>query len=261
MVRMSHPPGPAGAVTGEHEAAMGEHDAVDDVGDPEGGDPAAVDDAGDAGPRGLSWPRALALAAVLAFLGFAVGLFVARDRPPGEGSVEVGFYRDMITHHEQALTLAALELANGSDRTVREYAREVLTFQSYEIGVMRQSLREWGRWPAERSDEAMAWMGMPVPLEDMPGLLSDEQVDEMRAARGAEADALFLDLMAEHHLGAIHMASYAADEAGDGGVRELAGVMARNQAQEINEYRLVAEDKGFDIDIDPPPDIGPLPDL
>jgi uncharacterized protein (DUF305 family) len=224
--------------------------------DPEADDP---EDWGGGG-AGLSWSRVAVLGLALAFLGFAVGIFVSRDTPPGEGSTDVGFAQDMLTHHQQALVVAAAEVANGENATVRSYAREVLTFQSYEIGVMQQRLRDWGYDPAERPAEAMGWMGMPVPWEDMVGLLSDEQIDEMSGARGGEADALFLELMAEHHRGGLHMAEYASENVDDADLRDLAGRMARNQAQEINEYRGTAEREGFDVDIEPSEVPPPLPD-
>ena len=50
---------------------------------------------------------------------------------------------------------------------------------------MSQMLDDWGYDPSDRSDEAMAWMGMPVPVEQMPGLLTDEQIDQMRRTPGA----------------------------------------------------------------------------
>jgi uncharacterized protein (DUF305 family) len=218
----------------------------------EEGDGGGDDGEGHAG--GLSWGRALVLAAALAFLGFAVGVFVSRDQPPGEGSVDVGFYRDMTAHHQQALSLATLELANGENATVRSYAREVLTFQSYEVGVMHQTLSEWGYSSEQQSDEAMAWMdtpGMPVPADQMPGYVTEDQIDELNQARGRAADSLFLELMAEHHRGGLHMADYAADNASDEGVRQLAARMAHNQAQEINEYRDTARRLGYDITIQP----------
>jgi uncharacterized protein (DUF305 family) len=234
-----------------------EHDSGNGVlgpGDEEGGG----DDGGPVG--GLSWGRALVLAAALAFLGFAVGVFVSRDQPPGEGSVDVGFYRDMIAHHEQALSLATLQLANGENAVVRSYAREVLTFQSYEVGVMRQTLNDWDVASEQQSGEIMAWMDMPVATDRMPGYLTDDQVDELEQARGREADSLFLELMAEHHRGGLHMAEYAAEHASDDGVREMAARMARNQAQEINEYAGTARRLGYDITI-PPSDVPPdIPD-
>jgi uncharacterized protein (DUF305 family) len=222
-------------------------------GDDEGGD--GGDDEGPVG--GLSWGRVVVLVAAVAFLGFAVGMFVSRDRPPGEGSVDVGFYRDMIAHHEQALSLATLHLANGENATVRSYAREVLTFQSYEIGVMLQTLSDWG-YSSEQSGEAMVWMDMPEAADQMPGYLSADQIDAMNDARGREADSMFLDLMAEHHRGGLHMAEYAAGHADDSGVREMAARMAHNQAQEINEYRETARRLDYDITIEPsdvPPDL------
>jgi uncharacterized protein (DUF305 family) len=237
----------------EHDTGNGALGPTDDDGGSEGG---GGDDEGYVG--GLSWGRALVLAAALAFLGFAVGVFVSRDQPPGEGSVDVGFYRDMTAHHEQALSLATLELANGENATVRSYAREVLTFQSYEVGVMRQTLSEWDQSFEQQSGEVMTWMDMPVAVDRMPGYLTDDQIDQLNEARGSAADSLFLELMAEHHRGGLHMAEYAADHAGDGGVRQMAARMAHNQAQEINEYRATASRLGYDITIQPsdvPPDI------
>jgi uncharacterized protein (DUF305 family) len=250
--------GPAGGGAGREPGADdhsggGPGDAGDDEGGGGGG-------GGGRGP-GVGWARALVLAAATAFLGLAVGIFVSRDDPPGEGSVDVGFYQDMLTHHKQALGVATLELSYGEDSVVRSYAAEVLMFQAQEVGVMRQALADWGYDPDARPDVAMAWMGMPVPTDQMPGLLDDDQMSRMQEARGADADRLFLELMAEHHRGGLHMAGQARSDAADADVRRLAGLMARAQAQEINEYRLHAERAGIDVDI-PPADVPPadLPD-
>src|SRR5690606_13628268 len=64
-------------------------------------------------PSGLSWPKVAVLGLALAFLGFAVGIFVSRDRPPGPDSADVGFLQDMLTHHDQALGVATLTVAYG----------------------------------------------------------------------------------------------------------------------------------------------------
>jgi uncharacterized protein (DUF305 family) len=121
---------------------------------------------------------------------------------------------------------------------------------------MRQTLVDWGYNPNDRPDEAMAWMGMPVPVDQMPGLLTDDEMQQMREARGADADRLFLQFMSEHHRGGLHMAQTAQRDASDEGVRRLAGIMARGQAQEINEYRMHAQSAGIDVDI-PPADVPP----
>lgn len=203
-----------------------------------------------------SWAQIAAVVAVATFFGGAVGYFVGTDRPPGAGSVEVGFYRDMTTHHDQAIQMALLELSNGENTTVRSFAQEIVIFQRWEMGRMHEQLLEWGADLGPQGT-AMAWMGMPVDPAAMPGLASVEQMAKLRSAQGADADALFLDLMAEHHRAGAAMAAYAVDKTDDDGVRDLAEAMARNQAVEIAEFRQTAERLGFDIVIEPyDPDAG-----
>jgi uncharacterized protein (DUF305 family) len=219
------------------------------------GDPSSdADDAADAvddrpGPT-WSWARIAAVVAVATFFGGAVGYYLGTDRPPGPSSVEVGFYRDMQVHHDQAVEMALLELANGENPTVRSFAQEIVIFQRWEMGRIHEQLLAWGA-DAGPPGTAMAWMGMPVDPTDMPGLASDEQMARLRDAQGVDADALFLDLMAEHHRGGAEMAAYAAKTADDRRVRALATAMARNQAIEIAEFRQTVERFGFDVVIDP----------
>jgi uncharacterized protein (DUF305 family) len=198
----------------------------------------------------LSWWQVVVLVVAFAFLaGAAVHYWDTRPEPAG--SVDAGFYADMVFHHQQAVEMSVLELANGADPTVRGYARDILTFQQYEIGRMDEQLRQWGLAPRGPGEMAMAWMHDPVPVSSMPGLATDEQLAALRAARGQDADSLFLELMAAHHRAGAHMASYAAESAHDAGVRDLAARMAHNQATEINEFAQTAARLGFDIEIAP----------
>lgn len=200
--------------------------------------------------RSVPIGRVVALVLVALFIGGAVTYAVSQEHPPGSDSIDVGFFQDMTAHHEQAVQLAQIALRNGEDPTVRIFAQEVILAQQWELGRMYQKLRDWGA-STDRQETAMEWMGMPVPTSAMPGLATEEQVAGLRAARGAEADALFLDLIAEHHRGGAQMAAAAAQSAGDETVRELAAVMERNQSLEIAEYRQVAERLGYDIEIEP----------
>jgi uncharacterized protein (DUF305 family) len=200
------------------------------------GDPDATPP--EAAPQPSRWVRivpavvaVLALCALSATLGFVVG----SGRPPGRGSVDVGFLLDMSVHHEQGTALANLDLINGATEDVQVHAREILRDQSYEIGLMQFQLGEWGVAREEAGPRAMGWMGMDLPLREMPGMASEEQLELLRAARGRDADRLFLELIVAHHQGAIHMASYAADHAGDEDVRRLAARIERNQRLEIEE--------------------------
>jgi uncharacterized protein (DUF305 family) len=204
------------------------------------------DDAPAASPPSRAWllPAAIVVVALCALSG-TVGFVLGTGRPPGRGSVDVGFLLDMSVHHEQGTALANLDLINGGSEDVQVYAREVLRDQSYEIGLMQFQLGEWGYTREEAGPRAMAWMGMPLPLAEMPGMASEEDLELLRAARGRDADRLFLQLMEDHHQGAIHMASYAADHADDEDVRRLAARIARNQELEIEELRAAAARTGL----------------
>ncbi len=182
----------------------------------------------------LGW---IASIAALMYFAGAIGYVVGNrtDRVPGASSVDVGFLQDMISHHEQAIEISNIELAAGSVPDVEKFAREILTFQAYEIGVMEGQLAEWGLDPADRSEVAMAWMDRPVPVDEMPGLASEDEMDRLGDAEGSQVDALFVVLMQDHHRGGAHMADDAAEAASDPAVRALAARMARNQRIEIGE--------------------------
>ncbi len=203
-------------------------------------------------PPTLGWGRLALLCIATAWLGGAIGFVLGdRDPAPGAESADVGYLQDMITHHEQALQMAELELVNGESPDVQIFAREILLFQSYEIGLMEARLRDWGYLREDRSDLAMAWMGMGMPVESMPGLASDEQMAALRGADGAEADRLFLELMATHHLGGVDMGLAAAERAGDQWVADLASRQARNQIIEINEFIVASDSTGLGAQIEP----------
>ena len=95
-------------------------------------------------------------------------------------------------------------------------------------------LTRWGQSGTE-TGTAMSWMGMATPRDEMPGLATDQQMDELATARGAELDQLFTRLMILHHAGGIHMADFAAKEATTPTVRRWAASMASGQRDEIAE--------------------------
>jgi uncharacterized protein (DUF305 family) len=221
-----------------------------DLSEPATDSPEGTDDDFELPFWGITWPKAIVLVLAVAFLAGAAGHWIGKSGPPGGDSVDAGFYKDMIHHHDQAISMALYEQANGSDSVVIGYANEILRRQSYEIGVMSTKLNEWG-YTTGPNDTAMAWMGMPVPLEQMPGLATDEQMKQLRDAKGADADKLFLELMSNHHRGGVHMAEYAYRHATNDSTRDLAQLMAYVQATEINEFRDTAQRNGIPATIEP----------
>jgi uncharacterized protein (DUF305 family) len=142
----------------------------------------------------------------------------------------------MRVHHEQAVEMSLSYLNNdGTDRALRTVATTILLEQQLEIGRMIQLLRSFGESEVNEEEIAMEWMGDPVPLEEMPGLASEEDVQRLRDATGADADGVFVELMTEHHLGGIHMAEHAVDHAAVADVTTMATQIVRGQTEEVAE--------------------------
>lgn len=221
---------------------------TDDVSDTETSDASPADRSPSAAGRrsGFSRVQVVVLVVAFAFLGGAVGFLLGdRTSGPPDSAVDTGFLQDMIDHHEQAVSMASVSTARASDPFVRDLAREVLIEQRYEIGLMDGYLQARDEERGDPDRQVMAWMGPGLPMADMPGLATPEQMEELQSADPDAANLLFLELMRDHHLGGIDMAEYATRHAEDPRVRHLAEVMARVQRQEVREYELkIAELNG-----------------
>jgi uncharacterized protein (DUF305 family) len=176
---------------------------------------------------------AIALAVLGGTIGYVIGNNTALEDPT---TTDVRFLQDMRVHHEQAVEMSLSYLNNdGTDRALRTVATTILLEQQLEIGRMIQLLRSFGESEVNEEEIAMEWMGDPVPLEEMPGLASEEDVQRLRDATGADADGVFVELMTEHHLGGIHMAEHAVDHAAVADVTTMATQIVRGQTEEVAE--------------------------
>lgn len=117
--------------------------------------------------------------------------------PKGGGFVpaDVEFMQKMIKHHEQALVMTALVPEQGANTSVRVMAKRMEVSQTDEVGFMKKWLKSRNfSADAEHADHT-----------GMPGMLSDAQMAELKAAQGKEFDKLFLKYMSQHHQGALQM--------------------------------------------------------
>jgi uncharacterized protein (DUF305 family) len=209
--------------------------------EPEAVPAAEADRAGDGvdgRSRGLSTLQWLVLVVAVAFLVGAVA-YVVGDRSGSAdplNATDVGFMQDMGFHHEQAVQMALLLLAKDDvDPGLKSFANEIVIGQRYEQGIFSATLDRFGH-SSEVGDSVMGWMGEPMPPEDMPGLATEAQMEQLAAAEGAEAEALWISLMSEHHLAGLHMADYAARRGADDTTVNLAGAIVKNQRSEILDY-------------------------
>ncbi|RKN44074.1 DUF305 domain-containing protein [Streptomyces hoynatensis] len=160
---------------------------------------------------------------------------------PAADSADVGFARDMADHHQQAVEMSFLVRDRTEDEEVRLLAYDIINTQANQRGMMLGWLDEWGA-PKTSDAPRMAWMagghaghGATGDGATMPGMATDEQLDQLRNAEGRDAEVLYLRLMTAHHEGGIEMARAAADQAGTEVVRHLAAGMVTAQQAEIEQ--------------------------
>ena len=66
-------------------------------------------------------------------------------------------------------------------------------------------------------------------------MATEEQMQQLNEAEGADAESLFISLMSEHHLGGLHMSDYEVRTGKDAQVRNIARAMLKNQRDEVND--------------------------
>ena len=180
------------------------------------------------------------------FAAAAIWALGADDEPPAPmNAVDVGFLQDMLDHHDQALLISDLYLADQPQGDAAPYAREVIMFQTRDIGWMEDWLAEEGYSRGAPDRAAMEWMGEPAPVAEMPGMQSPERLQELADATGAEQDRLWFEIMTDHHFGGVHMGDHAAANGAREEITEFAESVARNQRIEVVEYRQAMERLGL----------------
>lgn len=156
---------------------------------------------------------------------------------------DVTFASDMIQHHAQALAMVDLTVERDLDPEVQQLAEQIRAAQAPEIETMTDWLTEWGEpIPATVNDHVNADGDGEHDMEgmdgddtgmDMPGMMSDEEMADLEAASDAEFQAMFLEMMIEHHEGAIEMAKTEQEDGQYSPAISLAEEIEAAQATEI----------------------------
>ena len=121
---------------------------------------------------------------------------------------DIQFLQGMIPHHAQAKEMSALAESRTNNEAILAVAARITLSQDDEIAMMQD-------WLGDR--------GLEVTAEDahhqsgfmrMAGMLTDEEMAELAAARGSEFDRLYLESMIQHHQGALDMVEDLLDQRG-----------------------------------------------
>jgi uncharacterized protein (DUF305 family) len=140
--------------------------------------------------KGYGWKMKKLVLLLIATL-ILTGCASTPKATPEFSSADIKFAEEMIPHHEQAILMSDIALTNSTSDEILALAREIKAAQAPEIEVM-------GGWEGVNPSNHMGHM--------MDGMLSDEQIQQLRDSEGVTFDRLFLEGMIAHHEGAIKMA-------------------------------------------------------
>lgn len=184
---------------------------------------------------------ALTIALALALASTACGNDSSDDAPQPSATehneADVAFASDMLQHHAQALSMVDLTAGRPLDPEVQQLAESIREAQGPEIETFTDWLTAWGgEVPATMRDHTNAHdMGdMDDKDADMPGMTSAEDLAALEESSDAEFQDRWLEMMVEHHTGAVEMAE---SEQQDGRYQpaiELAGTIEDAQSAEID---------------------------
>src|SRR5262245_5114067 len=147
-----------------------------------------------------------------------------RGTLPPASPADVQFMQGMIMHHAQAVEMTALIESHTENKDLSLLGERISRSQSDEIKFMKRWLTSRGQPTSEAMPDShhmkmsdshhMKMSHEPMAL--MPGMLTSEQMEALRKAKGEEFDHLFLTGMIQHHGGALTMVKDLFDPAGAG---------------------------------------------
>ncbi|MFJ8542233.1 DUF305 domain-containing protein [Streptomyces sp. NPDC093586] len=142
-------------------------------------------------------------------------------------SADVAYARMMIQHHAQALEMTGLVPQHAESGQVKKLAERISAAQGPEITAMKGWLAAHGRQETGGGHDHAA----------MPGMATEAQLGQLRAAHGKAFDRLFLTLMITHHEGAITMATDVKAQGNNVQIEEMADDVVAQQTSEISRMR------------------------
>ncbi|GAA4758089.1 DUF305 domain-containing protein [Actinomycetospora chibensis] len=151
------------------------------------------------------------------------------------------FAQGMIPHHTQAIAMSSQASERAASQEVKDLAARIEQAQGPEIEQMNQMLAAWGAPQSQPGSTAMPGMpgmpGMPMGGMPMPGMMDEAQMQQLAAQSGPAFDRMFLQMMVEHHNGAIQMAQTEQAQGLNPQAKQLAGAIVADQQQEISEMQ------------------------
>jgi uncharacterized protein (DUF305 family) len=112
------------------------------------------------------------------------------------GFNEIMFAQMMIPHHKQAVTMSEMALKKSKNQAILKLARGIISAQKAEISQLTYWLK---------ATKSSMTMDHEMP---MSGMLTKKELVALGALSGTQFDRKFLELMIQHHQGALEMLDF-----------------------------------------------------
>jgi len=158
---------------------------------------------------------------------------------------DVAFASAMLQHHTQALSMVDVTRNRPLDPEVQQLVKQIRDAQAPEIETFTDWLTDWDEdVPATMRDHANAGhdmddMGgsMEGMDSDMPGMMSADDMTALKGASDAEFQTMWLEMMVEHHEGAVGMAQAETEDGQYKPAIDLADNIVSSQTGEIGPMK------------------------
>jgi uncharacterized protein (DUF305 family) len=141
---------------------------------------------------------------------------------------DVMFLQMMYPHHAQAIEMAKLVPGRSQNQQVITLAQNIEKAQGPEMTQMTSLLQSFGK-PAPTADSGH--------MAGMPGMMSTEQMNALTGLSGAAFDRMWLQMMIDHHTGAITMSNTELRDGTNPDAKKMAEAIIANQQAEISQMQ------------------------
>jgi uncharacterized protein (DUF305 family) len=142
---------------------------------------------------------------------------------------DVTFLQMMYPHHAQAVDMSKLVEGRTQNQQVITLAQNIEKAQGPEMTQMTDLLASFGK-PAPTAGSGHSGM-------DMPGMMSAGQMTSLEGLSGPAFDRMWLQMMIDHHTGAIDMSNTELRDGSNPDAKKMAQAIIANQEAEITQMR------------------------
>lgn len=172
-----------------------------------------------------------------------------QHQPAAASQADISFAKQMMPHHKQALTMSDMVPNHETSPELADLASTIKQAQQPEIDKLNGWLDEWGANDSAGDDHGEHGDSQGDADSDqhgenqhggehqMAGMMTDADMAKLKRANGPKFERMWLEMMIEHHRGAVDMARTELDEGKHPGAREMARGIVDSQRAEINKMR------------------------